>query len=51
MLSGYRTYISAAVIAAVTFAQTAGLIDQQAAEKLLWLAGSFGLAALRAAIK
>lgn len=48
-LSGYRTYICAALGAATTGAFFLGWIDQQTASMVLALLGFGGLAALRAA--
>jgi len=50
MLQGKRTYIIALVLALATFARTMGWLDSQQYELVLGLAGSMGLAALRAAV-
>lgn len=50
MLQGKRTYIIALVLALATFARTMGWLDPQQYELVLGLAGSMGLAALRAAV-
>jgi hypothetical protein len=50
MLAGKKTYLSAAVLALATFAQAMGWISQEQGQVILALAGSLGLAALRAGI-
>lgn len=48
MLEGKRTYLTALVLALVTFARALGWLEQQQYEIILGLLGSMGLAALRA---
>ena len=48
MLEGKKTYITAGVLALMTFARGVGWLDQQQYELILGLLGSLGLAALRA---
>lgn len=48
MLQGKKTYISAGVMAALTFLKLAGIIDEQVYQALMALAAATGLAALRA---
>lgn len=50
MFEGKKTYITAAVMALVTFARGAGWLEQQQYELILGLLGSLGLAALRAGV-
>lgn len=50
MLTGKKTYISAAVLALATFARSLGWIDQSQYDLILGLAGAMGLAALRAGV-
>jgi hypothetical protein len=50
MLNGKKTYIMAAVMALGAFARGMGWLDQSQFELLLSLAGSMGLAALRAGV-
>lgn len=50
MLSGSRSYLVAAAVAAVTVAYTLGYIDEKMYQSLLGLLGAGGLAAVRAAI-
>ncbi len=50
MLQGKKTYISALALGLATFARTMGWLDAQQYELVLGLAGSMGLAALRAAV-
>ena len=50
MLQGKRTYIIALALGLATFARTMGWLDPQQYELVLGLAGSMGLAALRAAV-
>lgn len=50
MFKGKKTYITAALLALLVFARGMGWLDQQQYELLLGLAGSLGLAALRAGI-
>jgi hypothetical protein len=50
MLSGKKTYISAALLALATFARSVGWIDQSQYDLILGLAGAMGLAALRAGV-
>lgn len=50
MLSGYKTYISAAAIAAVTVAHVLGYLSDGTYRALIGLLGASGLAALRAGI-
>jgi len=51
MLTGYRTYISAGVIALATFAHAMGWINDSIFQTIAAAAGATGLAALRAAVK
>lgn len=48
MLEGKKTYLSALVLALATFARSMGWIAPEQYELILGLAGSMGLAALRA---
>lgn len=50
MLTGKKTYISAALLALATFARTMGWIDQSQFDMIMGLAGAMGLAALRAGV-
>lgn len=50
MLAGYKTYIIAALVAAVTVAQQLGYLDAATAQTLLGLLGAGGLATLRAGV-
>jgi hypothetical protein len=50
MLNGKKTYIMAAIMALGAFARGMGWLDQSQFELLLSLAGSMGLAALRAGV-
>jgi hypothetical protein len=50
MLAGKKTYLSAALLGLATFAQALGWISQEQSQVILGLAGSLGLAALRAGI-
>ena len=50
MLDGKKTYISAIVLALVTFAKAMSWIDQSSYELLLGVVGAGGLAALRAGV-
>jgi|YelNatPaOPRAMG01_1025707.scaffolds.fasta_scaffold958827_1 hypothetical protein len=50
MLSGKKTYITAALMALATFARTMDWLSPEQFELLMALAGSLGLAALRAGI-
>ncbi len=50
MLDGKKTYISALVLALATVARTLGWITQEQCDLILGLAGSLGLAALRAGV-
>ncbi len=50
MLEGKKTYITAAILALVAFAQTMGWLTQDQYELLVGLLGSLGLAALRAGV-
>lgn len=50
MLAGKKTYISAALLALLTFARSVGLIDQIQYDLALGLVGALGLAALRAGV-
>ncbi len=48
MLTGKKTYITAAIMALATFARTMGWVDANQYEVIVGLAASLGLAALRA---
>ena len=50
-MSGYRTYIAAAILAILTGLKAAGVIDAALFETLMALAAAFGLASLRAAVQ
>jgi hypothetical protein len=50
MLTGKRTYIMAAIMALGAFARGLGWLGQDQFELLMGLAGSMGLAALRAGV-
>jgi hypothetical protein len=50
MLEGKKTYISAGLLALMTFARSMGWLDQQQFDLMLGLLGSMGLAALRAGV-
>lgn len=50
MLSGKKTYLAAAGIAAVAVAHYLGLLDDTAAQTLYGLLGAGGFAALRAGV-
>ena len=50
ILSGYRTYIIAALIAVTTFAFHVGWLDKDSFEKLVAALGAAGAAFLRMAI-
>ncbi len=50
MLNGKKTYIMAALMAIGAFARGMGWLDQNQFELLLSIAGSMGLAALRAGV-
>jgi hypothetical protein len=50
MLNGKKTYIIAAIMALGAFARGMGWLEQDQFELLLSLAGSLGLAALRAGV-
>lgn len=50
MLTGKKTYISAALLALATFTRTMGWIDQSQFDMIMGLAGAMGLAALRAGV-
>jgi len=50
VLAGKKTYITAAVMALATFARALGWLDQTQYEVILGMAGSLGLAALRAGV-
>jgi len=50
MFAGKKTYITAALMAAITFARGVGWLDPQQYELVLGLLGSLGLAALRAGV-
>lgn len=49
-LEGNKTYICAALIAAVTFAHAMGWIDDASRDTLIGVVGAGGLAALRAGV-
>lgn len=49
-LEGKKTYISAALVAALVFGHITGLVDDKAYSVLLPLLGAGGVAALRAGI-
>ena len=50
MLEGKKTYLSALVLALATFIRALGWVSQEQYELILGLAGSLGLAALRAGV-
>jgi hypothetical protein len=50
MLTGKKTYISAALLALGTFARSLGWIDQSQYDLILGFTGAMGLAALRAGV-
>ncbi|MHB8067432.1 MAG: hypothetical protein ACYDIC_05985 [Desulfobaccales bacterium] len=50
MLSGKKTYISAALLALATFARSIGWIEQSQYDMIMGMAGAMGLAALRAGV-
>jgi hypothetical protein len=50
MLNGKKTYIMAAIMGIGAFARGMGWLDQNQFELLLSVAGSMGLAALRAGV-
>jgi len=50
MLNGKKTYIMATVIGLGAFARAMGWLQQEQFELLISLAGSMGLAALRAGV-
>jgi hypothetical protein len=50
MLSGYKTYIIAAVAAIVTGLYYAGVVDQTVYDTLMGFLGAGGLATLRAGV-
>ena len=50
MLSGYRTYIFAALLVLNNLAEAAGLYTPEVTELLNWLFGGSALAALRAGV-
>ena len=50
MLAGKKTYITAALMALATFGRALGWLDVQQYEVIIGLAGSLGLAALRAGV-
>ena len=50
MLTGKKTYLSAAGIAAVTVMHSLGYLNDEAFQVLVGLLGAGGLAALRAAV-
>ena len=50
ILTGYRTYIAAAAIAAVAFALRMGWLTKEDGEQLLAALGAAGLAFLRMAV-
>jgi hypothetical protein len=50
MFAGKKTYITAALMAVITFARGVGWLDPQQYELVLGLLGSLGLAALRAGV-
>lgn len=51
MLKGWKTYICAIGLAAVTIGRTLGLVDDQMAAVLNGFLGAGGLAALRNAVR
>lgn len=51
MLKGYKSYIIAGLIAAVTVVRHLGLIDDSLYNALLGFLGAGGIAALRAGMK
>jgi hypothetical protein len=50
MLEGKKTYISALVLALATLVRALGWVSQEQYDLILGLAGSLGLAALRAGV-
>lgn len=50
-LTGYRSYIAAAIIGIATGLKYAGVIDEATYQMIVGLAGAGGLAALRAAVR
>ncbi len=50
MLAGKKTYLMALIMALGAFARGLGWLDQDQFELLMGLAGSMGLAALRAGV-
>ena len=50
MLEGKKTYISAAVLGLAALVRALGWVSQEQYELILGLAGSLGLAALRAGV-
>ena len=50
MVKGYKTYLSAGGIAAITLLHALGYIDDATFQMLLGLLGAGGLAALRAGV-
>lgn len=50
MLEGWKTYITAGLMALAAFVRGMGWLDQQQYELVLGLLGSLGLAALRAGV-
>lgn len=50
-LSGYKTYIIAALVGAVTVAHTLGYINDEIFKEALGFLGAGGLVTLRAAVK
>lgn len=51
MLSGYRTYLAAAVLFILGGLKALGIIDENTFQTVAALAAAAGLAALRAAVK
>jgi len=51
MLTGKKTYISAGVLALAALVRALGWVSQEQYELILGLAGSLGLAALRAGVE
>lgn len=50
MLTGKKTYITAALLSLAAFARGAGWLSQEQYDLIVGLVGSLGLAALRAGI-
>jgi hypothetical protein len=50
VLAGKKTYLTALILALAAFARALGWLEQEQYELILGLAGSLGLAALRAGV-